>query len=105
MDGVKLALSMIHKFFAGILGLTIVDLAAVVDFGFLENIDDSIKTIFVVLGLIFYVLAIPHKLKMLKYKQREKQLDIQRKEMELSNDMDKQDLRVYKKEIGFEDPK
>lgn len=103
MDGVKLAISMIHKFFAGILGLTVVDLFAVMDFDFLSNIDDTIKTIFIVLGLIFYVLAIPHRLKMQKYKQREKQLDIQRKEMELDNDMDKQDLRKYKNQIGFED--
>ena len=96
---------MIHKFFAGILGLTIIDLATIVNFDFLENIDDSIKTIFIVLGLLFYVLAIPHKLKMQKYRQREKQLDIQRKELELSIDMDKQDLDKHKKDIGFKEPK
>tara|TARA_R110000772_G_C13310212_1_gene439962 strand:- start:8761 stop:9087 length:327 start_codon:yes stop_codon:yes gene_type:complete len=103
MGTIKAALSMIHKFFAGILGLTIIDLAAIIDFDFLSDIDDTIKTVFIVLGLIFYILAIPHKLKMQSYKQREKKLDIQRKEMELDNDMDKQDLRKYKEQIGFKD--
>ena len=105
MVTIKLAFSMINKLFAGLLGLTVIDLLAVFDFDFLNNIDSSIKTIFVVLGLIFYILAIPHKLKMQSYRQREKQLDIQRKEMELSNDMDAQDLRKHKEEIGFKEPK
>tara|TARA_R110000782_G_scaffold4238_1_gene15045 strand:- start:62 stop:376 length:315 start_codon:yes stop_codon:yes gene_type:complete len=103
MVTIKLALSMIHKLFAGVLSLTIIDLITFIDIGFLSDIDNTIKTIFVVLGLIFYILAIPHKLKMQKYRQREKQLDIQRKEMELSNDMEAQDLRKYKKEIKFKD--
>lgn len=105
MSNVKLVLSMIHNFFAGILGLTIIDLAAIVDFGFLENIDDSIKTVFIVLGLVFYVLAIPHRLTMQKYKRREKQLDIQQKEHDLSIDMEKQDLDKLKRDIGFKEPK
>lgn len=105
MVSLKLAISMIHRFFAGILGLTIIDFMTIVDFDFLEDIDNNIKTIFIVLGLVFYILAIPHKLKMQKYKQREKQLDIQRKEMELSIDMDKQDLDKHKRDIGFIEPK
>ena len=91
MGNLKVALSMIHKFFAGILGLTLIDLIAIIDFDFLSNIDNSIKTIFVVLGLVFYILAIPHKLKMLKYNQKEKKLEIQKQELELKIDLEKYD--------------
>lgn len=103
MVTIKVALSMIHKFFAGILGLTIIDLAAIIDFDFLSDIDDTIKTVFIVLGLIFYILAIPHKLKMQKYKQRQKKLDVQKQELELKIDYEKYDLDKHKKEIGYED--
>lgn len=103
MDSVRLALSMLHKFFVGILGLTVVDLFAFVDFKFLNDIDSSIKTIFVVLGLIFYILAIPHRLKMQKFKQRQKKLDIQKQELDLKIDYEKYDLDKYKRDIGFKD--
>ncbi len=94
---------MLHKLFGGVLGLTIIDLLAIVDFDFLSDIDDTVKTIFVVLGLVFYVLAIPHKLKMQRYKQREKQLEIQTKELDLKERYNKYDLDHHKKEIGFKD--
>ena len=103
MGSVKLALSMLNRFFAGILGLTIIDFLAVFDIGFLSNIDSTIKTIFIVCGLIFYILAIPHKLKMQKYRQREKQLEIQTKELDLKERYNKFDLDTYKREIGHKD--
>ena len=83
MVSVRMALSMLNRFFAGILGLTIIDFIAVFDIGFLSDIDSTVKTIFIVMGLLFYVLAIPHKLKMQTYKRREKQLEIQTKELDL----------------------
>jgi membrane protein YdbS with pleckstrin-like domain len=94
---------MLDRLFAGILGLTIIDFIAVFDIGFLSDIDSTIKTIFIVLGLVFYILAIPHKLKMQKYKQREKQLEIQTKELELKEKYNKFDLDLHKREIGHED--
>lgn len=103
MVSVRLALSMINRFFAGILGLTIIDLAAVFDIGFLADIDSTVKTIFIVMGLLFYILAIPHKLKMQKFKQREKQIEIQTKELELKEKYNKFDLDLHKKEIGFKE--
>ena len=103
MSSIKLVLSMLDRLFAGILGLTIIDFIAVFDIGFLSDIDSTIKTIFIVLGLVFYILAIPHKLKMQKYKQREKQLEIQTKELELKEKYNKFDLDLHKREIGHED--
>lgn len=105
MGSVKLALSMLNRFFAGILGLTIIDFIAVFDIGFLSDIDSTIKTVFIVMGLVFYILAIPHKLKMQKYRQRDKQLDIQSKELELKEKYNKFDLDLHKKDIGFKDEK
>ena len=103
MSSIRLVLSMLDRLFAGILGLTIIDFIAVFDIGFLSDIDSTIKTIFIVLGLVFYILAIPHKLKMQKYKQREKQLEIQTKELELKEKYNKFDLDLHKREIGHED--
>jgi len=103
MSSIRLVLSMLDRLFAGILGLTIIDFIAVFDIGFLSDIDSTIKTIFIVLGLVFYILAIPHKLKMQKYKQREKQLEIQTKELELKEKYNKFDLDLHKREIGYKD--
>lgn len=103
MSSIRLVLSMLDRLFAGILGLTIIDFIAVFDIGFLSDIDSTIKTIFIVLGLVFYILAIPHKLKMQKYKQREKQLEIQTKELELKEKYNKFDLDLHKREIGHKD--
>ena len=105
MDSVRLALNTIHSFFVSVLGLTVIDVLSISQLDFLKHVDGKMKTVFMVVGFIYYLVAIFHKYKMNKFKRRERKLEIWRKEMELKNDMDKQDLRIHKKEIGFEDPK
>ena len=105
MDSIRLAFNTLHSLFAGVFGLTIIDVVSLSQFDFLKGIDEDAKHIFIVVGLVYYIVALLHKLKMNKFKRREKQLEFQTKELNLKIEYDKYDLDVYKKSIGFKDKK
>jgi hypothetical protein len=104
MDAVKLAFNTIHSLFASIFGITMIDVLSLSQFDFLKKVDDDAKHLFLIVGFIYYVVALLHKLKMNGFKRRERQLEVQSQELELKIKYEKYDLDKHKKEIGFEDP-
>lgn len=105
MDTIKLALNTIHSLFASIFGITVIDVLTFSQFDVLKSIDEDAKHVFIVVGFIYYVVALLHKLKMNKFKRRERQLEIQKQELELKINYEKYDLDKHKKDIGFKEEK
>lgn len=105
MDTVKLAFNTIHSLFASIFGITVIDVLSFSQFDILKGIDDDAKHVFLIVGFIYYVVALIHKLKMNSFKRRERQLEVQSQELELKIKYEKYDLDKHKKDIGFKEPK
>ena len=68
---------------AGIWGLTIIDLIAILSVGSFDIINDSVKVLFAIAGLIYLaVIKIPHEIKMNKLNRKEKKEQIKKLEKE-----------------------
>lgn len=83
MAGAKIILVYIENFLLGVLGLTVMDLMAITDLEFLDSLDNTIKNIFVSLGIIYYLMRLPFKYFELKAKKRANELENDIKEQEL----------------------
>lgn len=83
MTRIKTLLGLADAFLAGVWGLTIIDLFAIINIGGFKFIDDSVKTALALAGLFYLlVIKIPAELKMNKLKRREKKAEIEKTEME-----------------------
>lgn len=68
--------------FISVWGLTIVDLLKISNIEVYSDIDTWIKTLMAVLGLIYLLISIPHKLKMQRLDRKLKEEQIEKLEME-----------------------
>jgi hypothetical protein len=90
MANMKLIFKIFDVFFMSIWGLTVVDLIKVTSqTEILLNIDTKIKTIMALVGLIYFLIQIPHKLKTQKQDRILKEEQI--KKIKRENELDKKD--------------
>ena len=90
MANAKIVLAYLENFVLGIFGLTVMDIMAFMDIDFLSSIDVALKNIFVILGVIYYLLRLPFKYYELKAKKRADKL---------ANDIKEQDLIEKKNNV------
>lgn len=75
----KLIFKIFDIFFVSIWGLTIMDLIKITTKSeALLNIDTTIKTIMAIVGLIYFLIQIPHKIKMQKLDREFKEKEIEK---------------------------
>lgn len=79
MANMKLIFKIFDIFFVSIWGLTIMDLIKITTKSeALLNIDTTIKTIMAIVGLIYFLIQIPHKIKMQKLDREFKEKEIEK---------------------------
>ena len=64
MDRIKTLINFLDTFFLSIWGLTIIDLLPLAQIQIFKTFDDSIKVLMAFSGLVYFIVTIPHKLKM-----------------------------------------
>jgi len=89
MATIKLLLNMLDYFFLSIWGLTIIDILKIADGGTYSSLDNWIKTLMALAGLIYFLITIPHKIRMQKLERKEKQEQIEKLEIENKQQKDK----------------
>lgn len=82
MASLRLFFKFMDVLFISVWGLTIMDLFQVSNIAAYSSIDNWIKTLMAVLGLIYLVISIPHKIKMQRLDRRKKQEEIEKLEIE-----------------------
>lgn len=82
MATIKILLNMLDIFFLSIWGLTIIDLLKIADGGDFSNLDSWIKTLMAVVGLLYFIISIPHKIKMQRLDRKLKEEEIEKIENE-----------------------
>ena len=89
MATIKLLLNMLDIFFLSICGLTIIDILKIADGGTYSSLDNWIKTLMALAGLIYFLITIPHKIRMQNLERKEKQEQIEKLEIENKRQKDK----------------
>ncbi len=85
MAAIRLFFNILDVFFLSIWGLTIIDLLKLADVNTYTNLDDWIKTLMALAGLIYFLITIPHKVKMQKLDRKLKEEQIEKLEIENKN--------------------
>jgi hypothetical protein len=88
MDGYKIIWGYLEKLSLGVWGLNIIDLLAISEIGFLEDLDGSVSTYLGVIGAIYLTVQMPFKIIELNQK---------RKRGRLENELKEEDLKLKKK--------
>jgi len=88
MDGYKIIWGYLEKLSLGVWGLNIIDLLAISEIGFLEELDGSVSTYLGVIGAIYLTVQMPFKIIELNQK---------RKRGRLENELKEEDLKLKKK--------
>ena len=78
-------LKVIDSVFLGLWGFTIIDLIPIFKIGLFDDIDGSIKILLSGAGLLYFVISIPHKMKMQKLERKLKEEQIEKLEIENDN--------------------
>lgn len=87
MANMKLFYRIFDIFFVSIWGLTIVDLIKITTKSeTLLNIDNTIKTIMAIVGALYFLIQIPHKIKMQKLERELKEEQIEKIKRENEKD-------------------
>ncbi len=82
MAAIRLLFNILDVFFLSIWGLTIIDLLKLADGNYYADLDNWIKTLMALAGLIYFLITIPHKIKMQKLDRKLKQEQIEKLEIE-----------------------
>ena len=83
MANVRVIWVYMENFVLGVFGLTAIDMMAIIDTDFLKSLDGNIKNIFLILGIVYYLLRLPFKFYELRSKKRADKLANDMKEWEL----------------------
>lgn len=83
---IKKFFNFIDSLFLSVWGITVLDLLPIIDTNILESVDNTIKSVMVVLGLIYYVIVIYFKIqnKIIDKKMNEVELEKKMFEFEKS---------------------
>jgi len=76
MGKIKWVYDSLNGLFISIWGLTIIDLIPFLKPDIFSSFDGIIKTFMAFAGLVYFVITIPHKIKMQKLARKQKQLEI-----------------------------
>lgn len=82
MASLRLFFKFMDVLFISVWGLTIMDLLKISNVTAYSSIDNWIKTLMAVLGLIYLVISIPHKIKMQRLDREKKQEEIEKLKIE-----------------------
>ena len=85
MATIKFLWNILDGFFLSIWGLTIIDVLKLADGGY-SSIDNWIKTLMALAGLIYFVITIPHKIKIQRLDRKLKKEQIEKLEIENKKD-------------------
>jgi hypothetical protein len=83
MFNIKLILSYLEKFSLAIWGLNLMDILAISNIDFFNNIDGNLKTLFGVVGFAYLVIQLPFKVMELISKHKFNKLENEIKEQDL----------------------
>ncbi len=86
MATIRLLFNILDIFFLSIWGLTIIDLLKLTDVNYYANLDDWIKTLMALAGLIYFLITIPHKIKMQRLDRKLKEEQIEKLKIENKKD-------------------
>ncbi len=86
MAAIRLLFNILDVFFLSIWGLTIIDLLKLADGNYYADLDNWIKTLMALAGLIYFLITIPHKVKMQKLDRKLKEEQIEKLEIENKKD-------------------
>ena len=89
MASLKLFYGFMDVLFFSIWGLTIMDVLKLINVGTYSDIDNIIKTLMALAGLIYFAFSIPHKLKMQRLERKMKEEEIEKLERENDKEKDK----------------
>lgn len=89
MATIKLLWNILDIFFLSIWGLTIIDVLKIADGGSYSSLDGWIKTLMALAGLIYFIITIPHKVKMQRLDRKLKREEIEKLEIENEQKKDK----------------
>ncbi len=82
MAAIRLLFNILDVFFLSIWGLTIIDLLKLADGNYYADLDNWIKTLMALAGLIYFLITIPHKVKMQRLDRKLKEEQIEKLEIE-----------------------
>ena len=82
MATIRLLWNIFDIFFLSVWGLTIIDILKLADGNSYAGLDDWIKTLMALAGLIYFLITIPHKVKMQRLERKHKKEQIEKLENE-----------------------
>lgn len=82
MAELKIFFKIVNWMFVSMWGLTVIDLINAANVNFYSSIDNWIKTLMAIAGLIYFLVSIPHKLKKQKLDREKLQKEIEKLENE-----------------------
>ena len=82
MATIKLLWNILDIFFLSIWGLTIIDILKMAEGNSYANLDNWIKTLMALAGLVYFLITIPHKIKMQRLDRKMKEEEIEKIEYE-----------------------
>ena len=82
MSKIKYLYNLLDTLFLGVWGLTIMDLIPLLNIQIFESIDGVIKTLMAFVGCVYFVITIPHKIKMQKLDRKIRQEELEKIEKE-----------------------
>lgn len=82
MAELKIFFKIVNWMFVSMWGLTVIDLINAANVNFYSSIDNWIKTLMAIAGLIYFLVSIPHKLKKQKLDREKLQKEIDKLENE-----------------------
>jgi len=89
MATIRLLWNILDIFFLSIWGLTIIDVLKIADGNSYTNLDSWIKTLMALAGLIYFLITIPHKIKMQRLDRKMREEEIEKLEIENEQKKDK----------------
>lgn len=87
MSKLKAIINFLDTFFLSVWGLTLMDLLPLIDLDLFSSLDNTIKTLMALAGFVYFVITIPHKLKMNKINRKIRQEELEK----LTKENDKND--------------
>lgn len=87
MTKLKALYNLLDTVFLGVWGLTIMDLLPLFQVDLFSTLDNTIKTLMALAGFIYFLITIPHKLKMQRLERKIKEEELEK----LTKENDKND--------------
>ena len=87
MEKISEIFKVIDLFAFSFLGVTVLEMIPLMSFSFLDNLDGIVKSIMTFAGMLYFVISIPHKIKMQNLEKKIKQEELE--VLEFDNDQNK----------------